>query len=116
MADMGSVSRGTWMGSIPVIRINRAVTYHHSHIDGGEETDMTHADMMERVMMIAEHVDLEPTAEQIAEHDAIIDQYRHEQMDIAECRCTSTIWDADRQEYRETANGHTWWHPMYWTE
>ena len=77
---------------------------------------MTHADMMERVMRIAEQVGLEPTAEQIAEHDAIIDQYRHEQMDIAGCRCTSTIWDADRQEYRETANGHTWWHPMYWTE
>ena len=34
---------------------------------------MTHADMMERVTRIAEQVGLEPTAEQIAEHDAIID-------------------------------------------
>lgn len=34
MADIGDVSRETWMGSIPIIRINRAVTYHQTAYSG----------------------------------------------------------------------------------
>lgn len=75
---------------------------------------MTHDSMMTRIMAIAEQVGLEPTQAQIAEHDAIIDQYCEEQMALAGSRDVSTRWDAQMQEYRCTAGSQVWYHPMYW--
>ena len=75
---------------------------------------MTHDDMMIKIMAVVDTMGEYPSQTQMDYVNSIIDQYHDEQMEIAGTRNHTSVWDADRQEYRCTANGHIWWHPMWW--
>ena len=76
-----------------------------------EMTTMTHDEMMTR-RAEALGDSRKPTMAQRRKADAIVQEYERQQM--GDSWWSTSLWDADRGEYRcEASNGAVWYQPLF---